>query len=130
MKTIYKLLSIAACISLLSCGDDFLDKNDPTRLNAGTFYQTEAQMDQAVSALYGGLQIMISNQWQYGEFISDNTTLHFNPQDRGQGPSLEALEYWQFIPSTGNVRNLYNSIYQQMVNVNTVLYTHPTADLD
>jgi hypothetical protein len=87
-------------------------------------------MDQAVSALYGGLQIIISNQWQFGEFISDNTTLHFNPQDRGQGPSLEALEYWQFLPSTSNITNLYNSLYQQLVNVNTVLVTLPSANLD
>ena len=130
MKTIYKLLSIVACLSLLSCGDDFLDKNDPTRLNTATFYQTETQMDQAVGALYGGLQDITSNQWQYGEFISDNTTLHYNVENRGQGPSLEALEYWQYIPSTSNVRNLYNSIYQQMVNVNTVLATLPSADID
>lgn len=130
MKTIYKLLSIVACLSLSSCGDDFLDKNDPTRLNAATFYQTEAQMDQAVSALYGGLQVITSSQWQYGEFISDNTTLHYNVEDRGQGPSLEALEYWQYIPSTSNVRNLYNSIYQQLINVNTVLATLPSADID
>lgn len=130
MKTIYKIIGLVACISFSSCSDDFLDKNDPTRLNAGTFYQTEAQMDQAVNGLYGGLQTIISNQWQFGEFISDNTTLHFNVENRGNGPSLEALEYWQYEPSTSNVRNLYNSIYQQMVNVNTVLQKLEGSSID
>lgn len=123
-------MSLVACMSFLSCGDDFLDKSDPTRLNAGTFYQTEAQMDQAVNGLYSGLQTFTTSQWQFGEFISDNTTLHYNIENRGNGPSLEALEYWQYIPSTSNVRNLYNSIYQQLVNVNTVLQRLESSTLD
>ena len=69
MKTIYKLLSIVACLSLLSCGDDFLDKNDPTRLNTATFYQTETQMDQAVGALYGGLQDITSINGSMGSLF-------------------------------------------------------------
>ncbi|MEQ6119605.1 RagB/SusD family nutrient uptake outer membrane protein [Reichenbachiella sp. MALMAid0571] len=130
MKSIYKIVSIAICMSCLSCSDDFLDKSDPTRLNAGTFYQTEEQFDQAVNALYGGLQTIISNQWQFGEFISDNTTLHYNVENRGNGPGLETLEYWQYIEGTSNVQSLYESLYQQLVNVNTVLQRLPGADIN
>ncbi len=131
MKTIiYRILMIVMGLSFWSCGEDFLDKNDPTRLNASTFYQTEDQLEQAVNALYGGMQGYIANQWQFGDFISDNTTLHYNVENRGQGPSLEALEYWQYLPSTSNIVNLYNSIYQRLVNVNTTIQKLSTAEID
>ncbi len=131
MKTIInRILIFVTCLSFLSCGEDFLDKNDPTRLNAATFYQTEAEFEQAVNGLYGGMQGYIANQWQFGDFISDNTTLHYNVENRGQGPSLEALEYWQFEPGTSNISNLYNSIYQRLVDVNTTIQNLLVADID
>lgn len=121
---------VAFSLLVIACSEDFLDKTDPTRLVASTFYQTEAQIEQAVNGVYGQLQPYVSNQWQYGEFITDNTTLHFNEADRGQGPSLEAIEYWQINSSTGNIQDLYNSIYQAMVNINTILAQLPTATMD
>ncbi len=131
MKTIiYRTLIFVAGLSLWSCGEDFLNKNDPTRLNASTFYQTEDQLEQAVNALYAGMQGYVSIQWQFGDFISDNTTLHYNVENRGQGPSLEALEYWQYLPSTSNIVNLYNNIYSRLVDVNTTLQALSTASID
>ncbi|WPP50351.1 RagB/SusD family nutrient uptake outer membrane protein [Catalinimonas niigatensis] len=115
---------------LFSCSEDFLDKSDPTVLVASTFYQNATQVEQAVNGVYGQLQPVISNQWQYNEFITDNTTLHFNQGNRGQGPSLEALEFWQINSSTGNIANLYNSIYGNMVNINTTLARLENATID
>lgn len=128
MNTRYFILSILSITALLNaCSEDFLDKSDPTRLVASSYYQTEAQIEQAVNGVYGQLQPIISNQWQYNEFISDNTTLHFNEADRGQGPALEAIEFWQINASTPNITNLYNSIYQAMVNINTTLSKLPES---
>ncbi|MFS8617371.1 MAG: RagB/SusD family nutrient uptake outer membrane protein [Solitalea sp.] len=121
MKHKTVLLAVLISFTLFSCGEDFLNKTDPTRLVEGNFYQTEQQMEQAVNGVYSQLQDIIRNQWQYNEFITDNTTLHFNPSDRGQGPSLEAIEFWQINPSTSNINNLYNSYYQTLVNINTTL---------
>lgn len=121
MNKKYFIFSIISCMLLNACSEDFLDKSDPTRLVASTYYQTEAQIEQAVNGVYGQLQPIISNQWQYNEFITDNTTLHFNEADRGQGPALEAIEFWQINASTPNITNLYNSIYQALVNINTTL---------
>ncbi len=92
--TIY-ILTLSCSWVLLSSCEDFLNKTDPTVLVADNFYQTETQVIQAVNGVYGQLQPLISNQWQYNEFTTDNTTLHFNEADRGQGPSLEALEFWK-----------------------------------
>src|SRR5690606_5083033 len=89
---------------------------------------TETQLIQAVNGVYAQLQPLISNQWQYNEFTTDNTTLHFNDADRRQRPSLEALEFWQINPSTDNITNLYNSIYGALVNVNTTLAKLPESN--
>ncbi|WP_225975179.1 RagB/SusD family nutrient uptake outer membrane protein [Anseongella ginsenosidimutans] len=121
MKHKIILPGLLLSLTLFSCGEDFLNKTDPTRLVEDTFYQTEAQVEQALNGVYSQLQGIISNQWQYNEFITDNTTLHFNIGDRGQGPSLEAIEFWQINPSTGNINSLYNSYYETLVNINTIL---------
>lgn len=121
MNKIYILLFPMALLVISACSEDFLDKNDPTVLVVSNFYQDETQVEQALNGVYGQLQPLISDQWQYNEFITDNTTLHFNQGNRGQGPALEALEFWQINSSTGNITNLYNMIYSNMVNVNTTL---------
>jgi len=128
MNTKFFIISILSfTVMLNACSDDFLDKSDPTRLVASSYYQTEAQIEQAVNGVYGQLQPIVSSQWQYNEFISDNTTLHFNEADRGQGPALEAIEFWQINASTPNITSLYNSIYQAMVNINTILSKLPAS---
>ena len=129
MKYIFKIVIIALGLTFVSCGKDFLDKYDPTQLNATTFYQTKTQVEQAVNGVYSNLQNLISNQWTFTEYISDNTTVHFNLGDRGQGPSLEAIEYWQINPSTDNITNWYNLLYSGLGNINTVLSKLPGATL-
>lgn len=125
-KKYITLLSLVM-ISLFSCSEDFLDKTDPTVLVASSYYQTETQVEQAVNGVYGQLQSLMRNQWQYNEFITDNTTLDFNVGNRGQGPALEAIEFWQINASTPNITGLYNSIYQALVNINTTLTKLPAA---
>lgn len=120
-------LSSFCLLLLVSCSEDFLDKTDPTVLVESTYYQTEKEVEQAVNGVYGQLQSLIRNQWQYNEFITDNTTLDFNVGNRGQGPALEAIEFWQINASTPNITSLYNSIYQALVNINTTLSKMPAA---
>lgn len=121
MKYFFITVHSLLVLTLISCSDDYLVKTDPTSLVEDEFYKTEEQMSQAVNGVYSQLQGIISSQWQYNEFITDNTTLHFNVGNRGQGPALEAIEYWQINPSTPNITNLYNSYYQALVNINTTL---------
>lgn len=116
------LITWLVCV-LCSCSD-FLDKNDPTKLNSGSFYETEQQFKQAVNGVLSQLQDYTSGVWQYKEFITDNTTCHFNTQERGQGAGLESIEYWQMNATTmehAGTYNLYNGIYSNLVNINTIL---------
>jgi len=125
-----KIYSILAGIMLMmnSCSDDFLNKTDPTVLVAEGFYTNEKEVEQAVAGVYGMLRNHFNSQWQFNEYISDNTTLHFNVGNRGQGPALEAIEFWQYNAATPNVAALYNTIYSIMVNVNTTLKRLPDAN--
>jgi starch-binding outer membrane protein, SusD/RagB family len=124
------IAGIIVALGLVSCGDDFLNKTDPATLVASGFYKTEPQAQQAVNGVYGQLQGIISSQWLYNEFITDNTTLHFNTGDRGQGPDTEALEFWQVNSGTLNIATLYSSIYLSLVNINTTLSKLPAATFD
>lgn len=111
-------------LALLSCGEGFLDKNDPTKLNSGGFYLTDQHFKQAVNGVYSQLQDYVGGSWQCSEFITDNTTLHFNDQDRGQGAGIEAIEYWQINATTMEQigpYNVYSNIYNYLVNINTIL---------
>ncbi|MEX2231945.1 MAG: RagB/SusD family nutrient uptake outer membrane protein [Cyclobacteriaceae bacterium] len=127
MNKKYITLSSIILFFAFSCSEDFLNKTDPTVLVASTYYQTEKQVEQAVNGVYGQLQGQILNQWQYNEFITDNTTLDFNVGNRGQGPALEAIEFWQINASTPNITGLYNSSYQALANINTTLSKLPGA---
>ena len=129
MKYIFKIVIIALGLTVMSCGNDFLDKFDPTQLNAGNFYKTETQVEQAVNGVYSQLQDLISIQWYYAEFTSDNTTLHFDVGNRGHGPDREAMEYWQYVPNTGRITEWYNQLYRGISNINITLAKLGGADL-
>jgi len=130
MKFYIIILKVTLLLALAACSDDLLNKTDPQNLSTDNFYQTEEHIEQAVNGVYSQLQGIMNNQWQYNEFITDNTTLHFNPANRGQGPALEAIHYWNINPSTPNINNLYNSLYQAMVNINTALFRLKDVQID
>ncbi len=130
MKNILKVLSIALGLTFVSCGEDFLEKYDPTQLAEGTFYQTEKHFEQAVNGAYDGLQGIVAEQFYLTEYVSDNTTLHFNVSNRGNGPDREAMEYWQYVSNTGRITNWYNLLYQGLSNINITLDKLTDAEID
>jgi hypothetical protein len=130
MKIIKKFILIPIVLILASSCDGFLDKTDPTVLVVDKFYKNEAEVEQAVNGVYALLQDYFNIQWQFTEYISDNTTLEFNVGDRGQGPSLEAIEYWQYNPGTQNFSSLYNTSYYIIANINTLLYNLDQIEID
>lgn len=130
MKSIKKLILVYTTLIFITSCDGFLDKTDPTVLVADKFYKNEAEIEQAVNGVYALLQDYFNNQWQFTEYISDNTTLQFNVGNRGQGPSLEALEYWQYNSGTGNISSLYNNSYYIIANINTLLDNLAKVDID
>ena len=78
MKFPTKLIGTLLALSICACSNEFLDKQNPTQLGEETFYNTEVQVHQAVIGIYSQLQGVIADHWLFQEFITDNTTVHFN----------------------------------------------------
>ena len=124
------IIYLFIALSLVSCSEEFLDKQNPTQLGEGTFYQTEDQFEQAVLGIYGQLQAIIANQWYYKELYTDNTTVHFNQGNRGFAPHAESFEYWQVTPNTNQIYTLYRDTYNVLGNINVALARLNEMSLD
>jgi len=129
MKFSIKIIVTLLILALVSCSKDFLDKQNPTQLGEETFYNTETQVDQAIIGVYGQLQGIIEDQWLFQEFITDNTTVHFNEGNRGNAPNIESIEYWQYNSNTGVINGTYSDIYNALGNINTVMFKLSEADI-
>lgn len=67
----YIIIGVAA-LSLTAC-DDFLTVTPKNTETTDNFYQTEAQMDQALTGLYGTLKPIPKYLFAMSELRSDNT---------------------------------------------------------
>src|SRR5882672_21297 len=126
---IIRLLAITLIISQLSCKKNYLNKTDPTKVNTDLFYKDQKQVEQAVNSVYGTLQDIANNQWITNELPSDNTTIDFNPGDRGQSDRIEAFEYYTLNSNSTNLNTSYIAYYSSIYNVNNTLAKMQGADL-
>ena len=91
------LLLVAAAVVLLAAGcneEEFLDRTPFGGYTANNFFETEFQITEATTGLYPLSRGLNANTlWQSQEFRSDNTTLQYNPNDRG-GTATEEIDYF------------------------------------
>ncbi|GAA4406696.1 RagB/SusD family nutrient uptake outer membrane protein [Nibrella viscosa] len=121
MKKITLIGTALLCLSQFSCKEDFLVTTDPTRIGADLFYKNETQFLQALNGVYGQLQTITNSAYIFQEFTSDNTTIDFNPLDRGGAAGWEAFEYSTVNPGNGEISNMWNQYYSAMYNINYAL---------
>ena len=121
MKNFTALYIIVLCLVTASCGEDFLDTTDPTRVGSDLFYKDLTQLQQALNGAYGQLQGITNTAYLFGEFNTDNTTLDFSPVDRGGAVGWEALEFSTVNSGTGDISTLWNSYYAALYNINFAL---------
>ncbi|WP_138991268.1 RagB/SusD family nutrient uptake outer membrane protein [Larkinella sp. C7] len=121
MKKITVIGTILLSIAQFSCSDDMLVTTDPTRIGADLFYKDETQLQQALNGVYGQLQTITSTAYIFQEFPSDNTTLDFNPLDRGGAAGWEAFEFSTVNQGNGEISNVWNQYYSMMYNINYAL---------
>lgn len=121
MKKITAIGIIILSLVQFSCDDDFLVTTDPTRIGTDLFYKDQKQVEQALNGVYGQLQNITNNEYIFQEFTSDNTTLDFNPLDRGGASGWEAFEFSTVNSGTGDISNLWNNYYSALYNINFAL---------
>ncbi|MCO5234706.1 MAG: RagB/SusD family nutrient uptake outer membrane protein [Chitinophagaceae bacterium] len=125
MKKIIIFGGFIICLMLLSCSKEFLTKTDPTRLGVNTFFKDKDQIERALNGVYGQLQSITNDEWLYSELTTDNTTVDFNPDDRGQASNMEQFEFWVLNPGTPSIRTMYNKYYNALFNINYTLSKLP-----
>lgn len=121
MKKITASILLSFCFLQFSCQEDFLKTTDPTRIGRDLFYQNETQFNQALNGIYGQLQTITNSAYIQQEFMSDNTTLDFNPLDRGGAAGWEAFEFSTVNQGNGEISTLWNNHYATMYNINYAL---------
>lgn len=121
-------IGLLSCFLLFSCNDDFLTKTNPTKIGKSKFYSNEKQIRMALNGVYGQLQVIIGQQWLFNELPSDNTTIDFNPNDRGQASNMEQFEYWTVNPGTPSLETMYERYYNAIYNVNLILQKVETVE--
>ncbi len=130
MKKITSFILVTLGLVQFSCNDDFLTTTDPTRISTDIFYQNQTQFEQALNGVYGQLQTITNTAYLGQEFMSDNTTLDFNPLDRGGAAGWEAFEFSTVNPGNGEVAALWNNHYSAMYNINYALEKLETSTID
>lgn len=117
-------LFMAAAIVVLTVGcneEEFLDRAPFGTYTANNFYETEAQITEATTGLYPLSRGLNANTlWQSQEFRSDNTTLQYNPNDRG-GTATEEIDYFVLNSSSPIHSNIYNTCYTGISRANYIL---------
>src|SRR3989337_3590157 len=106
MKKIYIIALFA--ITASSCKKSFIELSPEDQYSAVTFYKTEAQFRQALTAAYTPLRDLMVNDFCANEMRSDNT--HYQPYPSNRGTAYVQRE--NIADFTDNPTNSYtNAVY-------------------
>ena len=130
MKKIAFFIILSISMIQFSCKEDFLSTTDPTRIGRDLFYQNQTQFEQALNGVYGQLQTITNTAYIQQEFMSDNTTLDFNPLDRGGAAGWEAFEFSTVNQGNGEISALWNNHYATIYNINYALEKLAESKID
>ena len=114
------LLAILVMASF-SCSKEFIDLQPISDMNAGIFYRTQQDMNQAVMSPYASLRNLYNQVFIYvGEVRSDNTTFSWVP---GNSKDMTSIDNFGdvLLSDNGFVLSLWNSAYNTILRANIVL---------
>jgi len=130
MKKIYILASIIGLTVVSSCKDDFIDLVPEDQVSAVTFYQTEAQFNQAVTTAYVPLRDLLVNDYFTAEMRSDNT--HYQPYPSNRGTAYlyrESIADFTDNPTNSYTNAVYFHCYNGIAKANIVIQRIASSDL-
>ncbi|HRO47279.1 RagB/SusD family nutrient uptake outer membrane protein [Agriterribacter sp.] len=117
-----------------SC-EKYLDVPPETSLSSTTFFQKEADFQQAVNAAYVPLRSIFNNHnWVLAELHSDNTyyarNVAFGNEEQTQNVADFNIPTNQGITTNTRVRDLYRLYYQVIARSNQILATIDEVEFD
>ncbi|REA64349.1 RagB/SusD family nutrient uptake outer membrane protein [Dyadobacter luteus] len=116
----YIILSLIAG-TLVCCSEKFIDLQPISDMNAGNFYKTEQDMNQAVMSPYASLRDVYNQLYIFaGEVRSDNTTFSWVP---GSSKDMTSIDNFGdvLLSDNQNVLDLWNRSYVTILRANIVL---------
>ncbi|MDB5264229.1 MAG: RagB/SusD protein [Adhaeribacter sp.] len=119
MKKIY-LLGIISLLAF-SCKEDFINLQPISDMNAGIFYKTEKDMNQAVLSPYASLRNLYNQNFIYvSEIRSDNTTFSWVP---GNSKDMTSIDNFgdPLLSDNTFVTSVWNDSYNTILRSNIVL---------
>lgn len=118
-----KRLFILAIIMTASfaCQKEFIDLQPIAEMNAGIFYKTEQDMNQAVMSTYASLRALYNQVFIYvSEVRSDNTTFSWVP---GNSKDMTSIDNFGdvLLSDNGFILTVWNNAYNTILRSNIVL---------
>lgn len=117
-------------LAFVSCSKDFLTVTPQTSVVAASFFQTEEDYRQAVTAAYRPLQGLYNDAYVMGEMRSDNTHYIYKTNDRG-GQNVQRENISAFTDNSSNTytRSKYVNCYSGIARANAVLVRIDAASI-
>lgn len=119
MKKLNIQIGIVALCSLLlvSCSEDFMNKQPSDQLSDETFYKSKEDFDMALTACYGTIQNHELYTWSvaYTECMTDNGYSYMNQL------SSTTISQGPITPTSGGVDRIYNAQYKNLARYNIFL---------
>lgn len=115
------LIILLVTFTLVSCNKDFIELQPISDMNAGNFYRTEIDMNQAVMSPYASLRSLYNQPFIYiGEIRSDNTTFSWVP---GNSKDMTSIDNFKdvLLSENTNVLSVWNNSYSTILRCNIVL---------
>ena len=75
MKNLLKYIFVSALLFSVAGCDDFLNLEPKSQIGEGDFFQSQKDVEQAVTACYNGLQAPIKDEWLLTELRTDNSRM-------------------------------------------------------
>jgi hypothetical protein len=130
MRYSYILILILVLTSS-SCNEDFIDLVPEDQQSSKTFFQTEAQFRQAVTAAYAPLRNLLVNDYFTAEMRSDNTHYEYYAINRGTA-YLQRETIADFVddPTDAYTNAVYFHCYTGISRANIVIGRLASAAID
>ncbi len=134
MKKYLIIASLSLIFGLISCSDDFLDLESPTKLTIDDYYTTEARIYEALVAAYSPLEWF---DWGQGEYNPINIMSDVMADDiLSGGSSATDNESWHLqanysVTPIKVMSGIWTSAYKGIHRCNNVMYYMPgVTDID
>ena len=121
-------LFIITCLALTSC-ESILDKDPLGTLDAGSFFKSAEDAEQAINAAYEPLLFNNNNNnfyWAFGVVASDEAIAGGD----GSRPGILELDFLIHTPSTQEFNDFWKLHYAGITQANTVLEKVPGIEMD